>query len=234
MPSTTSTLRFFCVALYRAMAKGRHFMFRTAASFVRVLGGISAQPLLTREQMIQTETAHGGIIVVGSHTDLTNKQLEKLHEIQGIKFIEVNAELVTETDAFEKEIERCLSAESEAIENGVTVCIYTTRRLITAGTRDKEDDLRLAVRISDALQSLVGNLDVVPEFVIAKGGITSSDVATKALSIEQARVLGQICPGIPVWQAGDSSKFPKVPYIVFPGNVGTDETLKQAVYILLG
>ena len=113
------------------------------------------------------------------------------------------------------------------------MCCYTTRALITADTGDKEDELRLSVKISDAVQSLVGRLKVTPAFVIAKGGITSSDVGTKALAVKRALVLGQIRPGIPVWQTGAESRFPGTPYVIFPGNVGEDSTLKEAAEILM-
>ncbi len=226
-------VKIFCVALYRAMAKGKTFMFRTAAAIVKVMGGVSDQPLLTREQMVVKETDNGGIIVIGSHTEKTTRQMEMLKEIPDIAFVELNARLVRDEAAFAREVERCLALEEEYISSGRTVCVYTTRTLITADTGDKEDDLRLAVRISDAVQSLVGRLSIVPSFVIAKGGITSSDVGTKALAVQRANVLGQIKPGIPVWQTGDESKFPQTPYVIFPGNVGEDSTLKEAAEILI-
>ena len=159
--------------------------------------------------------------------------MEMLKEIPDIAFVELNARLVRDEAAFAREVERCLALEEEYISSGRTVCVYTTRTLITADTGDKEDDLRLAVRISDAVQSLVGRLSIVPSFVIAKGGITSSDVGTKALAVQRANVLGQIKPGIPVWQTGDESKFPQTPYVIFPGNVGEDSTLKEAAEILI-
>lgn len=227
-------IKIFCVALFRAMAKGKSFMFRTAAAIVKIMGGVPDQPLLTREQMVVKETDNGGIIVIGSHTDKTTRQMEQLKEIPGIAFVELNAGLVKDEEAFAGEVERCLALEEEYISSGTTVCVYTTRTLITADTGDKEDDLRLAVRISDAVQSLVGRLTIVPSFVIAKGGITSSDVGTKALAVQRANVLGQIRPGIPVWQTGDESKFPQTPYVIFPGNVGEDSTLKEAAEILMG
>lgn len=227
-------IKIFCVALFRAMARGKTFMFRTAAAIVKVMGGVPDQPLLTREQMVVKETENGGIIVIGSHTEKTTRQMEQLKEIPGIAFVELNAGLVKEEEAFAREVERCLALEEEYIASGTTVCVYTTRTLITADTGDKEDDLRLAVRISDAVQSLVGRLSIVPSFVIAKGGITSSDVGTKALAVQRANVLGQIKPGIPVWQTGDESKFPLTPYVIFPGNVGEDSTLKDAAEILMG
>ena len=226
-------IKVFCVALYRAMAKGKVFMFRTAAALVKVMGGVSDQPLLTREQMIVKETTNGGIIVIGSHTDKTTKQMEHLKGRSDIEFIELNATLVQDDAAFAAEVQRCLDREESCIRAGKTVCCYTTRALITADTGDKEDDLRLSVKISDAVQSLVGRLSVTPSFVIAKGGITSSDVGTKALAVKKANVLGQIQPGIPVWQTGAESKFPMTPYVIFPGNTGAEETLKKAVEIFL-
>ena len=226
-------VKVFCTALYRAMAKGKVFMFRTAAAIVKVMGGVSSQPLLTREQMVVKETTNGGIVVVGSHTDKTTKQVECLKELQDIEFIELDATLVKDDEAFEAEVKRCLAKEEECIRAGKTVCCYTTRALITADTGDKEDELRLSVKISDAVQSLVGRLSITPSFVIAKGGITSSDVGKKALAVRKANVLGQIRPGIPVWQTGEESKFPMTPYVIFPGNVGEISTLKEAVEVLM-
>ena len=226
-------VKVFCVALFRAMAKGKNFMFRSAAALVKVMGGVSDQPLLTRKDMVVQETTNGGVIVVGSHTEETTRQLECLKGNPAIDFVELDATLVKDDAAFAKEVDRCLAEEEAIIQSGRTACVFTTRKLITADTGDKEDDLRLAVKISDAVQSLVGRLSVVPSFVIAKGGITSSDVGTKALAVQRANVLGQIEPGIPVWQTGNESKFPLTPYVIFPGNVGGIETLRDAAEKLM-
>lgn len=43
-------VKVFCVALYRAMAAGKVFMFRTAAAIVKVMGGVTDQPLLTEKK----------------------------------------------------------------------------------------------------------------------------------------------------------------------------------------
>ena len=226
-------VKVFCIALYRAMSKGKVFMFRTAAAIVKVMGGVTDQPLLTRSKMVSKETSNGGIIVIGSHTEKTTRQLEALKTLGNIEFIELDARLVKDDAAFSREVQRCLDLEEKCIKSGKTVCCYTTRALITADTGDKEDELRLSVKISDAVQSLVGKLNITPAFVIAKGGITSSDVGTKALGVKRALVLGQIKPGIPVWQTGNESRFPATPYVIFPGNVGEDSTLKEAAEILM-
>ena len=107
-------VKVFCTALYRAMAKGKVFMFRTAAAIVKVMGAVTDQPLLTRGQMVVRETDKGGIIVVGSHTDKTTKQVEALKELDGIEFIELDATLVKDDAAFEAEVQRCLDQKKHA------------------------------------------------------------------------------------------------------------------------
>ena len=226
-------LKVFCVALYRAMAQGKNFMFRTAAGFVKEFGAVSDKPLLTRKDMVIKDTKAGGIIVVGSHTQKTTSQLEALKTVKGIHFIEFNSDLVLDDEKSKQEIEATLKKEEELISAGTTVAVYTRRKLLSLENDTPEAALIRSVKISDAVQSLVGSLKVTPAFVIAKGGITSSDVGTKALQVKKATVLGQIRPGIPVWQTEEESRFPGIPYIIFPGNVGEEDTLKEAVEILL-
>lgn len=226
-------LKVFTIALYRAMSRGKNFMFRTAAALVKVMGGVSDKPLLTRKEMVVKESKNGGIVVVGSHTKKTTSQMEELRKIEGLVFLEFNSDLVLDEKAFEKEIIETVKKEEELIENGKTVVVYTRRKLLSVENDTKEGALLRSVKISDAVQSLVGKLKVTPAFVVAKGGITSSDIGTKALRVKKANVMGQICPGIPVWQTGKESKFPMTPYIIFPGNVGEVTTLREAVEILL-
>jgi uncharacterized protein YgbK (DUF1537 family) len=71
-----------------------------------------------------------------------------------------------------------------------------------------------------------------PRYLIAKGGITSSDVATRGLDVMRAMVLGQVLPGVPVWQLGPESRHPGMVYVVFPGNVGGPEALAEIVSVL--
>jgi uncharacterized protein YgbK (DUF1537 family) len=46
-------------------------------------------------------------------------------------------------------------------------------------------------------------------------------------------VLGQIAPGVPVWRSGPESRWPGLPYVIFPGNVGDSETLARVVASLI-
>lgn len=225
-------VKVFCTALYQAMAEGKNYMFRTAASFVKVVGGVTDIPLLTRAEMIQESSPNGGIVVVGSHTRKTTQQVEELMKLPHLECIEFNSDLVLE-DRLEEEVARVNRLSEEAIRSGKTVVAYTKRRLLVVENDTKEQALVRSVKISEGVQALVGNLKVKPAFVVAKGGITSSDVGVKALKVRQALVLGQIRPGIPVWQTDADSRFPGIPYIIFPGNVGSKDTLREAVEILM-
>lgn len=226
-------IKVFCIALYRAMAQGKQFLFRTAAGFVKELGAITDKPLLTRRDMITGDIAAGGIVVVGSHTQKTTSQLEQLKTLPGIQVIEFNSDLVLDEERFQAEIASVVKQEEELLRQGTTVVVHTKRRLLSLENDSPQDALARSVKISEAVQSLVGRLQVTPAFIVAKGGITSSDVGTKALKIKRANVLGQIRPGIPVWKTGAESKFPQIPFIIFPGNVGEQNTLKEAIAVLL-
>lgn len=223
----------FCIALYRAMAAGKSFMFRTAAGFVKVVGGVTDIPLLTRKEMVVKETDNGGIVVVGSHTAKTTAQLEELLKLENVVPVEFKSSLVLDGDeAFYNEVKRCVAEEEKIIASGKTAVCFTERKLLTVENDTKESALIRSVKISDGVQRLVGDLSITPAFVIAKGGITSSDVGTKALKVKCANVMGQIKPGIPVWQTGSESRFPQTPYVIFPGNVGEVTTLREAVEVL--
>ncbi len=226
-------LKVFAIALYEVLSAGKQFLFRTAADFVKVIGNISDKPLLTKKQMVKEHSKHGGMIVVGSHTQKTTAQLHSLKGIPGLKFLELNTDLVLE-DTLDAEAIRVTRQCEELIKNGITPVVYTKRKLLIQEQDTKELALIRSVKISDAVQRVVGDLKVEPSFIIAKGGITSSDIGVKALGVKKALVLGQVQPGIPVWKTDEQSKFPEIAYIIFPGNVGNDESLRNVVLELLG
>ncbi|MBR3251371.1 MAG: hypothetical protein IKF80_06655 [Erysipelotrichaceae bacterium] len=227
-------IKVFCIALYKAIAQNKVFNFRSAAALVKCIGGISDKPLLNKEEMISEDTGHGGLILVGSHTEKTTRQLNRLLTDLDISALKLRCSSLLESEeAFNEEINRCIAIIEEFLLQGKSLAVYTDRVLISKEDDDPEEALRRSVKISEGVYHLVKDLNVKPEFVLAKGGITSADVGVKGLGIRKALVLGQIQPGVPVWKALDESKFPNIPYIIFPGNVGDDETLKKAVEKLL-
>ena len=163
------------------------------------------------------------MIIVGSHVKKTTAQLEELKKIPSVAFIEFD---VSDLGAVDKIIQQA----EENISHGKTTAIYTSRKVLDVG--DAEKNLAASVKISDALTGIVNRLKIRPKFLIAKGGITSSDVGTKGLGVKKALVLGQVAAGIPVWKIGAESKFSGMSYIIFPGNVGAVDTLKKIVEML--
>ncbi|MGO0882165.1 four-carbon acid sugar kinase family protein [Clostridioides difficile] len=228
-------VKVFTIAFIRAVNSGKEFIFRSAAAITKVLGGVSDKELLIKEELVSKDNTNGGIILVGSHVNKTTQQLEELKNCKHpIEFIEFNQHLVLQENGLKNEVKRVIQVVEEKITNGSTVAVYTRRERFDLDTNDKDKQLMVSVEISDAVTSIVGMLNVRPNFIIAKGGITSSDVGTKALKVKKATVMGQIKPGIPVWMTGEESKFPNMPYIIFPGNVGEVSTLREAVEVLMG
>lgn len=225
-------VKVFTIALIRAINKGKNFLFRSAAALTKVIGGVSDKPLLTHEELMQGETSNGGVVIVGSHVKKTTEQLEELMKSDVVEFIEFDVHLVLDDNAFASELNRVIEETNRLIASGKNVAVYTKRARLDLGEDKKEEELQLSVKISTAVTSIVKQLKVRPSFVIAKGGITSSDVGTNGLEVKRATVAGQVRPGIPVWTTGEESKFPGISYVIFPGNVGTKTDLREVVEML--
>jgi uncharacterized protein YgbK (DUF1537 family) len=101
--------------------------------------------------------------------------------------------------------------------------LFTSRRLVSGV--NAEENLAIGRRVSQGVVDIVRNVTILPRYLLAKGGITSSDLATRALGVKRAVVQGQILPGVPVWRLGPESRCPGLNYIVFPGNVGRPDAL---------
>lgn len=228
-------VKVFCIALLEAIAQGREYLFRSAAALTKVLGGVPDAPLLRRQDLILGHHNRGGIIIVGSHVRRTTEQLEWLRRcLYPIVFIEFNQHLVQQPGGLAREVQRAVALAEEQIAQGNTVAVYTRRERFDLETDDPKAQLAVSVQISDAVAQVIGRLTVRPSFIVAKGGITSSEIGTKALGVKKAMVMGQIAPGIPVWMTGTESKFPGLPLVIFPGNVGEAGTLCQIVETLMG
>ena len=108
--------------------------------------------------------------------------------------------------------------------------LNTSRDVVTGATPD--DSLQLNQGASSALVDVAQRLTTPPRYVVAKGGITSNDLAIKAFGARRAMVPGQVAPGIPCWLLGPESRFPGLPYVIFPGNVGNPQTLADVITLV--
>ena len=227
-------VKVFCMAFCKALQLGRKFIFRSAGSLCKVIGGVKSRPLLTKRELVLPGNTNGGIVLIGSHVKKTTQQFNELKNCKyPLEYIEFHAARVLEEGGLEDETKKVIAEAESYISQGKSVVVYTSRELVKLDTTDKDEILKASVAISNALVAVIGDMTIKPNFIIAKGGITSSDVGTKALRVKRARVMGQIKPGIPVWMTGDESKFPYMPYVIFPGNVGEVTTLREAVEVLM-
>lgn len=219
-------LEVFVQGLLAAEARGKTFLFRTAASFVQVRAGIYPRPLLTQSDL-QLSAAGGGLIVVGSFVPRSTGQVNSLLALSDIAQTEINVAALLDDRLCEDEISRVANDTEQTLRQGNDMLIFTSRQLVAG--KDSKSSLQMGQKISQGLISIVQRIQTAPRYILAKGGITSSDIATRALNVKKAIVLGQILPGVPVWQLGAESRFPNLAYIVFPGNVGDDHALIDVV-----
>lgn len=207
------------------LKSGLPAVIRSSASFVNAIANISKSPLLTKQDFENTNS--GGLTIVGSYVPKTTLQLKELMKNKQFIFHEIN---VTQILDSKKQLE--LIAETSAfvdfyISKNKEVVIYTSRAVAKGENGDAS--LQIVNEVSNCLIEIVKKIKTTPKYILTKGGITSSDIAVESLGVKKAIVQGQIIPGVPVWKLGKETKFPNVPYIIFPGNVGDSKALTSAL-----
>lgn len=198
-------------------------IYRTGASFVNAIAGIQIRPLLEKDTIFTENRSNGGLIVVGSYVPKTTRQLEYLKKHSKASFIKFDVAKMIRKGSMEKELTRIGIEIDHSIQQQSNVVLYTAREVIKGDT--KEESLKIVNQVSQNLIAIIKSLKNKPKYILTKGGITSSDIAVKALGVKRALVLGQAIKGVPVWRLDENAKFTELPYIVFPGNVGEDNTL---------
>lgn len=227
---TYNDMNLFCAGLIRAESQGKQYLYRTAASFVRARAGQGARDLLTGTELLP----HGpqpapGLVLCGSFVPRSTEQLAHTLRQPWAKGIELHANAVIEPTTRDAEVLRVIAAAELALRQNAVPVIYTSRQLVTT---DKMASLRAGQLISAALVEVARRVDIRPHWVLAKGGITSFDIATAGFGVQRTVTPGQIAPGVPIWTLGPETRHPGLPYIVFPGNVGQAETVTQVIKML--
>ena len=225
-------------ALQRAEDAGATFVYRVGPPFVRArIGQAPRAPLSAAEarpaDFAPDSDAAGGLVVVGSHVGLTGRQVDALRAATATPEVVLDVSAVLDPARRDAHVLAVAERAAGALRSGNVV----VRRggAFVAG-RDAEESLDFARRVSAAVVEVVQRVVATrcPRFVIAKGGITSSDVAGRGLGINRALVRGPMLPGIvSLWEPQDGPAA-GVPYIVFAGNVGDDDSLARVVATLNG
>ena len=223
---TENDLRALSLGLEEAERRGKKLLYRVGPPFVRARIGQEIRTELSGEEAYagNTPSEAGGLIVVGSHVGVTTRQLKVLTEQHSAaRIVEIDVEKLLGDNA-DSHLDQTVDTVVEALHGG-DVIVHTSRLLIK--TDDAAESLRIARTVSAAVVAVVNRTlkTFPPRFVIAKGGITSSDVAAHGLEIRHGIVRGPMLPGIvSLWEPVDGPA-KGIPYIVFAGNVGDDQSL---------
>jgi uncharacterized protein YgbK (DUF1537 family) len=231
-------------ALVQAELAGRRFLCRCAPSLVRSRAGIPSRGALSAEELLGGAVAAGdhGLVVVGSHVDLSSQQLERVLALGDVGLVELDVATALDTDRRADEIARSADAVCAALGEQ-DVVLSTTRGLVSGP--DAHASLEISAAVSAAVTEVVRQIrsrHANLRFLITKGGITSRDVLAEAMEFRRGWVIGQVLPGMvsawlpahsarPAGLRGSSSIFP---LIVFAGNVGGVDALATVLTLLRG
>ncbi len=216
----------FAAQLKAAVARGKRFLFRSGASLITALAQLPAQPVTADSMREYVRVGKPGAVVVGSHVQKTTVQLERLLEVPGVVGLEVDVDRIAAARG--RMLDEILALARDAHLQGYTAAIYTSR-----GERQFPDQaarLAFGEAVSGFLMDVVRGLPASLGYLVSKGGITSNDVLSAGLALTASRVLGQILPGCSVVRCPvDHPRYPDLPVVIFPGNVGDDDALATVV-----
>lgn len=215
-----------------AEEQGMRLLYRSGPSFLSARAGLPPAPPLGDTEVAMPDSR--GLLVVGSHTALTSAQLRAAEAAHTLATVELDVDrLLRKTGVGRGRMLAQIVEELRAGLAGGDAVLATSRQL---GTAARLSGLGVARQVADALVEVVAALaaEIRLDWVIAKGGITSNDIATRALGARRAIVLGQLFPGqVSVWDL-ELAGARGLRYIVFPGNVGDEGTLGQALCRIKG
>jgi uncharacterized protein YgbK (DUF1537 family) len=199
----------------------RRFLFRSAASLLTALAMLPPQPIPAEDMAQYVQTQSPGVVLVGSHVARTTEQLRELLKLDKAEGLEVEVERILQSDGREAMLKEVVTKVAEICLHGKHPVIYTSRTELVSSFGTSEARLEFGEQLSDFLMDIVRKLPPTIGFLISKGGITSNDVLSKGLELKTSRVLGQILPGCSVVKCPDShQRYPDLPVVIFPGNVG--------------
>lgn len=221
---TQADLDRFAQDVWAAIEQGKRFLFRSAASLLTALAQLPPQPV-PPEQMGQfVRSSQPGVVIVGSHVQKSSQQLARLLQEPETQGIEVEVRRLLDPDA--ELLPGILAQVHSAYEQGLTPVVYTSREELTFEKGSVERRLAFGQKVSRLLMGVVQGLPEGIGYLISKGGITSNDTLSTGLDLPAVRLLGQVYPGISmVITPSDHPRFPNLPVVLFPGNVGEVDTL---------
>jgi hypothetical protein len=159
-------------------------------------------------------------VVCGSHTRGATAQIEAVIQRSG-SVVVVDTARAMEDGATEGKA-AATTAREHLDADGLAVVM--SERVRSASHNTLAHGQQVMSALITAVHALVPSVEVI----VAKGGITSADVARIGIGARSARVLGQVLAGVSVWQL-DAFDGRAVLFVVVPGNVGDPHTITQVL-----
>ncbi len=213
----------FARQVLAAAGQGKRFLFRSAASLLTALAGLAPQPVPAAEMATFVRGGRPGVVLMGSHVGQSTRQLEALLAQTDAVGLEIDLDRLDATEVLVGEL---IGAVEAAMRQRRGAVLYTSRGERQFAT--KAERLAFGDQVADLLVRVGQQLPPDIGFLISKGGITSNDTLSKALALRTARGLGQVHAGCSVVRCPqDHPRFPMLPVVIFPGNVGGDDSLAQ-------
>ncbi|KAJ5608664.1 hypothetical protein N7528_009231 [Penicillium herquei] len=131
-------------------------------------------------------------------------------------------EITISTKSKERAIGNAATEADRFLAAGEDVLMMRSRKLIRA--TDALESIKIGAEFAASLVALVAQINTPLRYMIAKGGITSPNAAIKSLRMKRTKIQLEDAPGVQLWRCDEeTSRYPGMPFVVFPGNVGADD-----------
>jgi uncharacterized protein YgbK (DUF1537 family) len=212
---TVEDVALIVAALREAWRHGRRVILRSSSTAAALTAGVYSGGLLPAAGPPPRRT----LIVCGSHTDASGRQLARLQAALGIEPVVLPArparDEIAERDA--------LAARLAAGLDAGGVALLTTERVRPADLGSLADGAAVMRRLT----AVAARLAPLVSACVVKGGISSAEIAGASFGAVQGMVAGQLEPGVSLWRLAGAAG--EIDYVVIPGNMGDDGTLLRCV-----
>ncbi len=187
-----------------ARRAGRAVVVRSAAPLAAALANVQSDGLL---EVPLVPAPVPTLVACGSHAVGATAQLDRVEAAHG------PAVVIPTDDAFADPVAAGRAAASAARERlaATGLAVVTTER----HRRADHNTLRHGELVMQALTTAVRELMPDVEAVVAKGGITSAELARTGVGASRALVRGQVLPGVSVWDLVSAEGEERL-YVVVP------------------
>ena len=188
-----------------------------------------------------------GLVVVGSHVSLADQQLKSLLASERCRGIELPVDRIARVleggspDFLLPDLEaEWLSQLERTLEAGLTPVLFSSRGelLFGVGAAALVRRLRFGMELASLMARLLAGVAPRLGYLISKGGITTGTLLVEGLGLEAVQLEGQLLPGLSLVHAMTTAtemteQMRALPVITFPGNLGTEHSLKAVWQMML-